>query len=179
MTVETEKNLGVLVDRGGLLDAQVKESAKEVDGIKKQILAEAASQAGDGEALELVGNTHRATVSFSAELGDELLAENTGSKLDAFDEEAGRKLFPWSVHPPGFEFTEDEVAVWELKKLDQKLFKRLFKTVKAETTRAPDAKEINKALHDKTEKRRGVREFMQQFVKQWIPKSVSFSQIEK
>ena len=171
-----EIEVGALVDRGGLLDAQIKADAKEVEGIKKQILEQAATQAGDGEALELLGNTHRATVSFSADIE---VTEETGDMLDKVDSQAGLKMFPYSVTKAGLECTGDEVAAAELKKLDPKLFKRLFKSVKAEAVRLPDFKEIGKALHDKAEKRRGVRDFLLQFVKKWIPKSVAFSQIEK
>jgi len=94
------------------------------------------------------------------------------------DADAAKKLAPFDVVEAHHEFTGDEDAVKTLKKIDVSLYKKLFHRVAASVNRQPDQREIQKALKTGTKKGEPLRALLLQYVKEWLPKSVTFNRLK-
>lgn len=172
----TLQELKGMADRGGLLDEDIKRKSEELKDIKDKLTGAAAEHETDGEALEIEGDSFKAVVAYTPELE---LSADAAKEVDALDEATGQKLFPYSVTEAHHEFTGNEEAVDELRKLDKKLYKKLFNHIPQEVNRKPDIAKLRNAARSeaKDKKKQKLRELVLQWVTGWMPKSVSFTRL--
>jgi len=165
-----------LVDNGGDIDERSKEMFKELKAIKEELMDEACSVCQDGTVFRLIGNVYQADVAFTPEFDD---LEGVEAEIDAIDAELGRKVAPFNDQATRHEFTGDEDAIKELRKIDPALTKRLFKRIPKPPKREVSTGEISKLLRNvgKDPKKIEAAAALGEHVTSWVPKSVSFSTI--
>jgi len=175
-TAKTLTELKSLVDRGGLLDEDIKRFGEELKRIKGQLTDAAAETPTDGEALEVMGDSFKAVVSYTPEIE---LPDRAAEAVDEISEELGRKLFPYSVTEAHHEFTGNEEAVEELRRRDKKLYKQLFNHIPQDVERRADIAKLRTAARSdaKDKKKQRLRELVGKWVAGWTPKSITFTRL--